>query len=66
MIHHCSQNLDATFLLQVSLVIVTPGTMPACCMARYQNVRSGITVFMLEEEKALDVEDVNIVTVHNG
>ena len=57
--HHCSQNLDATYLLQLSVVIVTPGTMPAQHTARYQNVRSGKTVFLLEEDKVLDVEDVN-------
>ena len=66
MVHHCSQNLDAAFLLQLSMVIVTPGTMPAWHTARYQNLRSGKTVSLLEEDKALDVEDVNIVVVHNG
>ena len=29
MTNHCSQNVDAIFLLQLSMVIVTPGTMPA-------------------------------------
>ena len=66
MAHHCSQNLYATFILQLSMVIVTPGTMPAWSIARYQNVRSGKTVFLLEEDKALNAEDVNIVIVHNG
>ena len=66
MTHHCSYNLDSTFLLQLSMFIVILCTMPAWCTAIYQNVRCGKTVFLLDENKVLDVEDVNIVIVHNG